>query len=100
MYSSDVSNEEGVCIYSGKRSVRRVLLNILNMSENNQILNLLQSKSSTKQEVFRTTLQFLRNLLKSKKKSTELSKVMNEKDKFVEIGFIKKEILNLILIFL
>tara|TARA_Y100001954_G_C15722023_1_gene558750 strand:+ start:470 stop:1144 length:675 start_codon:yes stop_codon:yes gene_type:complete len=61
------------------------------MSENNQILNLLQSKSSTKQEVFRTTFTAFKKLTKTlEKKSTELSKVMNEKDKFVEIGFHKK----------
>ena len=64
---------------------------ILNMSENNQILNLLQSKSSTKQEVFRTTFTAFKKLTKIlEKKSTELSEVMKDKDKFVEIGFHKK----------
>ncbi len=61
------------------------------MSENNQILQILQSKSSTKQEVFRTTLNAFRKLTKIlEKKASELSNVMSERDKFVDIGFIKK----------
>ena len=43
------------------------------MTENNQILQLLQSKSSTKQEVFRTTLAAFKKLTNSlEKKASKL----------------------------
>ena len=61
------------------------------MSENNQILQLLQSKSSTKQEVFRSTLAAFKKFTNTlEKKASELSEVMKDKDKFVEISFQKK----------
>ena len=61
------------------------------MTENNQILQLLQSKSSTKQEVFRTTLAAFKKITNTlEKKASKLSEVMKDKDKFVEISFHKK----------
>ena len=58
------------------------------MSENNQILQLLQSKSSTKQEVFRITLSAFKDLTKIlERKVSELSDFMDSKDQSVEIGF-------------
>ena len=61
------------------------------MSENNQILQLLQSKSSAKQEVFRTTLAAFKKLTNTlEKKASELSEVMKDKDKFVEVNFHKE----------
>ena len=54
-----------------------------------------------KQEVFRSTFTVFKKFTNTlEKKSTELSEIMKDKDKFVEIGFQKKEILNLILVFL
>lgn len=61
------------------------------MSENSQILQLLQSKSSTKQEVFRITLSAFKDITKIlEKKVSELSDVMDGKDQSVEIGFEEK----------
>ena len=61
------------------------------MTENNQILQLLQTKSSTKQEVFRNTLAAFKKLTNTlEKKASKLSQVMKDKDKFVEISFYKK----------
>lgn len=61
------------------------------MTETNQILKLLQSKSSTKQAVFRTTLSAFKDLTKIlEKKVSELSDIMDGKDQSVEIGFEEK----------
>lgn len=61
------------------------------MSNKEKILDLLQSKSSTKQEVFRITLSAFKKLTKIlENKASELSEAMKDKDKFVEIGFDKK----------
>lgn len=63
----------------------------IKMNDNKKILNLLKTKSSVKQEVFRTTLSVFKELTGIlKTKSSDLSKIMIEKDKFVEIGFSKK----------
>ena len=71
------------------------------MNNNKKILEFLETKSSVKQEVFRTTLSVFKEITKIlKTKSSDLSKIMIEKDKYVEIGFSKKETLNHILTFL
>tara|TARA_B100001029_G_C15019959_1_gene429873 strand:- start:109 stop:783 length:675 start_codon:yes stop_codon:yes gene_type:complete len=61
------------------------------MSENKKILELLKTKSSTKQQVFRITqsifCQFSDVL---KKKSKFLSETMKKEDKFVEVNFESK----------
>ena len=86
----DIPMKRNLYLFSN-RFRKSLVIKILMMSENNQILQILQSKSSTKQEVFRTTLNAFRKLTKIlEKKASELSNVMSERDKFVDIGFIKK----------
>ena len=61
------------------------------MSENTRILELLKTKSSTKQEVFRNTksvFQKLTSILEDKANS--LNSQMSEEDKFVELSFESK----------
>ena len=61
------------------------------MSENTRILELLKTKSSTKQEVFRNTksvFQKLTSILEDKANS--LNSQMSEEDKFVELSFERK----------
>jgi len=61
------------------------------MPENTRILELLKTKSSTKQEVFRNTksvFQKLTSILEGK--SNNLNSQMSEEDKFVELSFERK----------
>ena len=61
------------------------------MSENQEILELLKTKSSTKQEVFRVTQSVFSEFSDIlRKKASILSKVMKKEDKFVEVDFNSK----------
>ena len=61
------------------------------MSENKKILELLKTKSSTKQEVFRVTKSVFSELADIlKKKSEVFSEEMKKEDKFVEVDFNSK----------
>ena len=61
------------------------------MSDTKKILQLLQTKSSTKQQVFRVTQSAFKSLTNVlERKVIDLSSVMREKDNSVEIGFVKK----------
>ncbi len=61
------------------------------MSENKKILELLKTKSSTKQEVFRITQSVFSQFSDIlKKKADILSKAMKKEDKFVEVDFESK----------
>ena len=61
------------------------------MSENKKILELLKTKSSTKQEVFRVTKSIFSELSDIlKKKSEVLSDEMQKEDKFVKVDFNSK----------
>ena len=65
--------------------------NLTNMSENKKILELLKTKSSTKQEVFRVTKSVFYELSDILKKKAEiLSEKMKKEDKFVEVDFNSK----------
>ena len=70
---------------------RCFLQNLTNMSENKKILELLKSKSSTKQEVFRVTKSVFSELSDIlQKKSEVLSEEMKKEDKFVKLDFKSK----------
>ena len=65
--------------------------NLTNMSENKKILELLKTKSSTKQEVFRVTKSVFSELTDIlKKKSDILSENIKKDDKFIEVDFNSK----------
>jgi len=67
------------------------LQNLTNMSENKKILELLKTKSSTKQEVFRVTKSVFSELSDILKKKAEiLSEEMQKEDKFVKVDFNSK----------
>ena len=67
------------------------LQNLTNMSENKKILELLKTKSSTKQEIFRVTKSVFSEFSDIlKKKSDILSENIKKDDKFIEVDFNSK----------